>query len=68
MAAAVVLEGTLKPFGVQPPLHRRRMNFFVKSFQFTCGEARSNLGYDPKVKLPEGAVATADWYRQMQLI
>ncbi|KPJ87726.1 MAG: hypothetical protein AMS18_14245 [Gemmatimonas sp. SG8_17] len=68
MAAAVVLEGTLKPFGVQPPLHRRRMNFFVKSFQFTCGEARSNLGYEPKVALPEGAAATADWYRRMQLI
>ncbi len=68
MAAAVALESTMKPLGVQPPLHRRRMNFFVKSFQFTSSEARSNLGYDPKVKLPEGAAATADWYQQMQLI
>ncbi|KPJ89854.1 MAG: hypothetical protein AMS18_12100 [Gemmatimonas sp. SG8_17] len=68
MAAAVVMENTLRPLGIQPPLHRRRMNFFVKSFKFTCREARSTLGYEPKVGIAEGAAATAAWYRQMQLI
>ncbi len=68
MAAAVAMESTLKPLGIQPPLHRRRMNFFVKSFEFTCRMARSTLGYQPKVGIAEGAAATAAWYRQMQLI
>jgi nucleoside-diphosphate-sugar epimerase len=68
MVAAVVMETGLRPLGVQPPLHRRRMNFFVKSFAFTCSEARSVLGYEPRVGIAEGAAATAAWYRQMQLI
>jgi nucleoside-diphosphate-sugar epimerase len=68
MATATVLETTLGPLGIQPPLHRRRMNFFVKSFKFTSREARSCMGYNPKVSLRDGAAATADWYRQMQLI
>jgi nucleoside-diphosphate-sugar epimerase len=64
MAAAVVLEGVLRPIGVQPPLHRRRMNFFVKSFRFSGRVAREAIGYQPKVGFEEGAARTAAWYRE----
>ena len=50
--------------GIQPPLHRRRMNFFVKSFQFSGDGARAKLGFEPKVDFAEGAKRTAKWYEE----
>jgi nucleoside-diphosphate-sugar epimerase/2-polyprenyl-3-methyl-5-hydroxy-6-metoxy-1,4-benzoquinol methylase len=68
MATAVVLEGVMRPLGIQPPLHRRRMNFFIKSFQFSCDDARELLGYEPKVDVEEGIRRTHEWYRQTNLL
>ena len=63
IAAAAVFEGTFKPLGIQPPLHRRRLDFFRKSFVFSTKKAQSLLGFVPKVNFAEGARATAVWYR-----
>jgi nucleoside-diphosphate-sugar epimerase len=63
MAVAVAMERTLRPLGIQPPLHPRRMNFFIKSFAFHGNEARQRLGYEPAVDFEEGARRTAEWYR-----
>ena len=68
MAAAAVLETTLRPLGIQPPLHRRRMNFFVKGFRFTGRDARELIGYRPNVSFAEGAARTAAWYRGQGLL
>lgn len=68
VAAAAVTEGVLRPLGVQPPLHRRRMDFFRKSFAFSGEEARSLLGWKPEVELDEGMRATARWYRDQGLL
>ena len=65
---ATVLETTLRPLGIQPPLHRRRMNFFIKSFDFTCATAREHLNYRPVVDFAEGARRTAAWYREQDLL
>ena len=65
---AAVLETTLRPLGIQPPLHRRRMNFFIKSFSFTCATAREQLDYRPVVDFAEGAHRTAAWYRDQGLL
>jgi len=62
--AAVVCEKTLRPFGVHPPLHRRRMHFFVKSFQFSGNGAPSKLGYRPRIGFSDGVHRTAEWYHQ----
>jgi nucleoside-diphosphate-sugar epimerase len=67
MFVAVVLETLLRPLGVQPPLHRRRLDFFRKSFAFSLGEARE-LGFKPRVSLEDGMRATARWYRERGLI
>ena len=53
---------------LEPPLHRRRMNFFVKSFEFSCQTAQQTLGLVPKIDFDEGAKRTAAWYRQMKLL
>ena len=64
MGAAMVIETACRPIGVQPPLHRRRMNFFVKSFEFSGEAAREKLGFNPKIDFAEGAKRTAKWYEE----
>jgi len=63
-AAAAVLESTLRPLGIQPPLTQRRLDFFTKSFLFSTAKYRQVLGFVPRVSFAEGAAATADWYRK----
>ena len=68
MLIATGLEMALGPIGIQPPLHRRRMDFFRKSFAFSIDKAREKLGYAPQIDLEAGAAATAAWYRSQNLI
>ena len=56
------------PFGIEPPLFRRRVDFFVKDRAFTIDRAKEELGYQPKVGLEEGARKTLEWYREEGLI
>ena len=63
-AAAAVLESTLRPLGIQPPLTQRRLDFFTKSFLFSTAKYRQVLRFVPRVSFAEGAVATGDWYRK----
>jgi len=64
LGAAALLETLMRPFGIEPPLHRRRMDFFRKSFCFDGEEAKSVLGYEPQTALNDGLAITAAWYRQ----
>jgi nucleoside-diphosphate-sugar epimerase len=64
MAAAVVFERTLSPLGIQPPLHRRRLDFFRKSFVFSTTKAKRLLGFTPAIPFEAGAKETAEWYRE----
>jgi nucleoside-diphosphate-sugar epimerase len=64
LAAAVVMEKTLAPLGIQPPLHRRRLDFFRKSFVFSTSKAQRLLGFTPTVPFASGCVETANWYRE----
>lgn len=59
-----VVEAVCVPLGVEPPLHRRRVDFWTKSRAFTIAKARRLLGYDPQVDLDEGIARTAAWYRE----
>lgn len=68
MGAAMIIETVCRPVGIQPPLHRRRMNFFVKSFRFSGDDARQKLGFEPKITFAEGARRTAKWYQDTGLI
>jgi nucleoside-diphosphate-sugar epimerase len=65
---AALLETAYQPFGRTPPIHRRRMDFFRKSFSFSQGKAERLLGFRPKVGFAEGASLTAAWYRSMDLL
>jgi nucleoside-diphosphate-sugar epimerase len=63
MAAAVACEWLCKPFGIEPPLYPRRLDFFIKDRAFSIAKAQRLLGYAPKVDLEEGLRRTFDWYR-----
>lgn len=62
LAGAIACEGLCRPFGIDPPLHRRRVAFFVKNRAFSIDKAMRELGYSPKVDLAEGLRRTAQWY------
>ena len=65
MAAATLCEYACKPLGIDPPLHRRRVSFFLKARAFSVDKAKRLLGFEPKVSLDEGLARTAAWYREM---
>lgn len=61
--AAALCEGLCRPLRIEPPLYRRRVDFFVKSRAFSIEKARRLIGYEPKVDLRMGLRRTAEWYR-----
>jgi nucleoside-diphosphate-sugar epimerase len=60
--AGLLCEIACKPFGISPPIYRRRVDFFIKDRAFDISRAKSTLGYSPKVSIDEGLKITADWY------
>jgi nucleoside-diphosphate-sugar epimerase len=61
--AGALCEAVCIPLGIEPPLYRRRVDFFTKSRAFDISRARAELGYAPKVGLHEGVARTLAWYR-----
>lgn len=66
--AARLTERVCRPLGLEPPLHERRVDFFVKDRGFSSEKARRELGYVPRVDLQEGLRRTAAWYRTAGLL
>jgi len=64
LVLATMLERGLRPLGIQPPLHRRRLDFFRKSFTLSADRARAAFGFDPKTDFAEGARRTAEYYKE----
>jgi len=62
--AGAACEAVCAPFGIEPPLYRRRVDFFTKSRAFDISRARGELGYAPKTGLRDGIRRTLEWYRQ----
>jgi nucleoside-diphosphate-sugar epimerase len=63
-AAGALCEAFTVPFGIEPPLYRRRVDFYTKSRAFDISRARRELGYEPRVGLREGIRRTLEWYRE----
>lgn len=61
-AAGFVCELACKPLNIEPPLYRRRIDFFNKCRAFDISKARRELGFQPKVDLKEGIHRTTSWY------
>jgi nucleoside-diphosphate-sugar epimerase len=61
--AGAACEAVCAPFGIEPPIYRRRVDFFTKSRAFDITRARREIGYAPQVGLRDGITRTLEWYR-----
>jgi len=68
MLSALLCERVCRPLGVEPPLHRRRVEFFSLNRAYDISKACSELGYSPRVPLEEGLRRMAEWYESRGLI
>jgi len=64
LVAAILLESLCRPLGIQPPLHRRRLDFFRKDFLFSSHRSATILGLVPQFSFAQGVAETAKWYRE----
>lgn len=65
---AALCETLCRPLGIEPPIYRRRLDFFTKDRAFDISKAKRELGYQPKVPLRDGLTRTAEWYKAQGLI
>ena len=63
--AGALCEAVCVPFGVEPPIYRRRVKFFTNNRWFDISRARTELGFAPRMPLREGLRRTLDSYRTL---
>ena len=59
--AGAACETVCRPLGIEPPLYRRRVDFFTKSRAFRIDRARHELAFAPAVRLRDGVRRTLAW-------
>jgi nucleoside-diphosphate-sugar epimerase len=63
LGLAAVVEDVCSALKVDPPIYRRRMDFFHSDSEFDTSRARRVLAWEPRVDLREGIRRTLDDYR-----
>jgi nucleoside-diphosphate-sugar epimerase len=66
--AGLLCELVCVPLRIEPPIFRRRVDFYTKSRAFDTTRARTEIGFAPKVDLEEGIRRTARWYKNEGLL
>lgn len=61
---ATVCEHFCEPFGIEPPLHKRRVSFFQNNRAFSIDKAKHILGFKPQFSLRQGIQKTIRWYEE----
>lgn len=61
--AGTVCETICRPLGIEPPLHRRRVDFFTKNRCFDISKAQRVLGFVPQQSLRGEIRDMVAWYR-----
>jgi dihydroflavonol-4-reductase len=64
LALSAVVEDVCRVLGLDPPIYRRRMDFFWSDVEFDTSRARRVLNWAPTVDLPDGIRRTRDDYRR----
>jgi nucleoside-diphosphate-sugar epimerase len=67
-ALALACEGVCLPFGLEPPLYRRRLAFFGTERAYAVEKLASAVGFRAQTALPAGIQELADWYRAEKLL
>jgi nucleoside-diphosphate-sugar epimerase len=63
IVAGHVCEKVCKPFGIEPPIFPRRVDWFRQVRAFRIDKAKRELGYKPRIGIDEGLKRTGDWYK-----
>ena len=61
--AADICEVLCRPFGIEPPIHRRRVAFFTKDRSFDTTKMRRLTGFECRHTNANGLIETAEWYQ-----
>jgi nucleoside-diphosphate-sugar epimerase len=67
-AVAFGVEMAYRPLPFEPPLFRRRLDWFRQNRAFRTDRARAELGWSPMVGLDEGLRRTGAWYRERGML
>ena len=68
VVAGHIVEKACKPFGINPPIFPRRVDWYRQNRAFRIDKAKRDLGYQPRIGIDEGLRRTAEWYRQERLL
>ncbi|HEY9014694.1 MAG TPA: NAD(P)-dependent oxidoreductase [Gemmatimonadales bacterium] len=68
LGVAAVVEDVCARLKLDPPIYRRRMDFFHSDSEFDTSRARRVLDWEPKVDLPEGIRRTFEDYKRTGLL
>ncbi len=68
LAVAAVVEDVCRVLHLDPPIYRRRMDFFWSDSAFDTSRARRVLGWAPVVSLADGVRRTFEDYRRTGLM
>ena len=68
LAAAAVVEDVCQALKLDPPIYRRRMDFFTSDSAFDTSRARRVLDWAPRVDLDEGVRRTYEDYRRVRAL
>ena len=60
--AGDICEAICKPFGIEPPIYRRRVAFFTKDRAFDTSKLRRDTGFTYTYPNEKGLTDLADWY------
>ncbi len=66
--AALACELLWKPLKTDPPLFRRRIDWFIQNRSFKIDSAREDFGYNPSIPLDQCLRETGEWYRRQGFI
>ena len=61
--AGHVCEKLCKPFGINPPIFPRRVDWFRQVRAFRVDKAKRDLGYQARIGIDEGLRRTGEWYK-----
>ncbi len=64
LAVSGIVEDVSRALKVDPPIYRRRMDFFWSDSEFDTSRARRVLDWEPRVELREGIRRTLEDYRR----
>jgi nucleoside-diphosphate-sugar epimerase len=66
--AGIIVETICRPFKIEPPIHRRRADFFIKNRAFSTQKAKKILGFTPAMSIENEIDFVTRWYLSSGLL